>query len=407
MKLYRYPLSGFWNTTSRFCIQTPIYYQEVLPGQSLHGKVRFKIVTDSLIKIALNRMWYDTFFFYIPFRLLWDEFPQWISGDDSVAGNLPLVTDTWLWNFEGLFVASATQNVAWQRYAYNYVWNKALRGTDQAEVTLSDANPLEVLNRARSFQNVLNDGTLPDETVAAGAFTIDTLRNAMTEQRRQRREFFFDGPQNREYLSLLERMGVSAGWEIDEEPRLIGQYHAQATFETVMNTGTTTASPSGLFSGQSEIKFGSKFFPEHGIVIGVCVPRMEFGHIRAGNITPMLQKNDRKYYFTDGQLPRPPAQWSERFGGMAAQTVDLNAPAWEDYRTPVSQMFASEDTSAPWDKNYALIGENATPAPSELRNFRQQVDPSDFFRGFLGTGEVAIYSEVSGFQRSPVPPPRS
>ena len=172
-----------------------------------------------------------------------------------------------------------------------------------------------------------------------------------------------------------------------------------------MNTGTSTASPSGLWSGHCEVKFGSKLFPEHGIIAAYMVPRMEFPHYRAGNIHPMLYKTDRHFYYTDGQRNRTPQAWPEEFAGDGIVQVNQYAPAWEDYRTPVSQMFASEDTSAPWDKNYAIVGENITSASAaQLRNYQHNVDNGDFFRGFLGDGEVAVYTEVSGSQRSPVPP---
>ena len=408
-KLYKYPLSGFWSNIGDFGQMIPIYYGEVLPGQSMHGSARVKIVTDSLVKIALNRMWFDMFFFYVPNRLLWSGWETFIVGG---GGTVPTVGDDWEFNFEKrLPVGAGTARAAWRRYCYNFVWNNALRSHDQAEVALSQTTPQEVLNRARSFQNQLMKDALPDETidVSGGTLDLQELKEAQKEYRRKRIEYFFQGPSGKEYLSMLENMGVRPGWEIDDSPRLIGQYHVQATFETVVGTAATNvASPSGFWAGHAEVKFGSKFFPEHGVILGVCVPRMEFAHEVAGRVHPLDQKTELSYFYTDGQRPSPPNTWSAYHAGHLATTQVQNAPAWEDYRSSVSQMFGGfYSAGAPWDDNYFIIAKADTSGDAwKLRSYGLQVEPdnNDFFRNFVGEGKVALASEISGVQMNPVPP---
>ena len=131
-RLYRYPLSSVWGQTGKFGNFMPIYYSDVVPGEALHGHARVKFISDSLQKAALNRLFFDVFFFYVPFRLLWSDFPAFISGDDTV-GVPPVLNQVWVWNYEGANITNATGGVgnthhaAWQRYAYNYVYNHASR----------------------------------------------------------------------------------------------------------------------------------------------------------------------------------------------------------------------------------------------------------------------------------------
>ena len=254
-KLYRYPISGIWSQSTNIAYLTPLFTQEVIAGQSLHGTARIKLMSDSLKTAALNRMWFDIFVFYTPFRVLWDGWPDFISKGE---GTIPTVNDTWGFNYEERAVLEGgLAGTAWQRHGTNNIWNKVFRSNKQAEIDLNQRDSMLVLNRARSWQSNLiagDDYPLPVTTVdtTGDSFEIDALKRASVEQRKARLAYFFDDPTNQEYLQLLERMGVHPGWEIDDAPRLIGQYHARATFETVVSTGdssSSTGSPSGFFCG--------------------------------------------------------------------------------------------------------------------------------------------------------------
>lgn len=409
MKLYKYPLSGIWSQSTDFGEMTPLFYHEVIAGQSINGSLRCKIMTDSLKKAALNRCWFDIMVFYVPFRVLWDGWPAFIA---LKTGTIPTVNDKWPWNYEGQHVAAGSStHTAWQRTMYNRVWNDVFRSGKQAPVTETDKNELIVLNRSRSFQNTLLEESveaLPVSTIDSSGATIpiDEITRARVEQRKDRLAYFFDDPSNQEYLQLLERMGVQAGWEIDDMPRLIGQYHAQATFETVMDTGgAAIGSPSGFFSAHMSVKVRQKFIPEHGLIAAYLVPRMEFP-LETMNCLPIAAKTSREFYYIDGAKQEPPVQWMRRFVNSTSNTIDLNSPAWQDYRSSMSQMFASKSGGSPPDDNYAIVGNAGTgpKTPDGIRDFKAWVVQADFFRSFIGTSEIVTYTEVSGYQRSPVPP---
>ncbi len=407
-KLYKYPLGGVWSQNSRFGIMTPIYYSEVIAGQSLNGSLRVKIISDSLIRAAMNRVFFDVFVFYLPFRVLWTGWQDFIA---KKVGNVPQVGDNWIFNYERN-AGSATLGTVWQRRMYNHVYNDVFRSSKQAEVAEDQKIEQTALTRGRSFQNQLriNNPALPDGEidVTGTDFTVDEFRRAAKQQKQDRLAYFFDNPANQEYLQVLQRLGVSVGWEIDDMPRLIGQMHARGSFETVVATGdTSTASPSGFFSGHLQCKFRQKLIPEHGIVGAYLVPRIEIGVKGLGDI-PLSQKTDHNFYWVDGSRQEPPVVWNNRFVDGTNASAQQIAPAWEDYRTPVSQMFAQLTSGLAPTDNYAIIGgktslDNATAA-DELRDYTAKVDDDDFWRQFIVNAHVAVHTEVSGSQRSPVPP---
>lgn len=412
-KLYKYPLNSAWSTQTHFGYMTPLYYRDTLPGERWNGHIRVKFMTDSLIKAALNRMWFDCFAFYVPFRLMSDDFAPWLAGDDTVAATaIPTTATTWPWNWEGAIVGNGhTENAAWQRYMYNRVWNDVFRDEAQAERVVSAQTQAVVLNRARSFQNILKDSP-PSQTVGT---TIQAFKDNMATYRQERFEHFFAGAEAAGYLDVLRRFGVEPGFEVDDGPRLIGQYHAQGSFEMVVSTGDTeVGSPSGFWAGSIEMDFGSKLIPEHGLIGIYAVPRLEMP-FQGFSTTPLCQKcdtSDRSDYFTVEEIGRSAQAWSDKLWQpfVAAPGYNKYVPAWEDYRTPVSQMYTAfgGDTGAPPDDNYALVVGNSAINNLTALDGRDASNVSgvDFWRKFAGAvgGEICIYTEVTGDRFAPVPP---
>jgi hypothetical protein len=294
---------------------------------------------------------------------------------------------------------------------YNYVWNKVFRSGEQAERSTTNNTVATVLNRSRSFQNILVDsGTtaLPTETVSTGGtgFDIQDLRAAQATQRQERWNYYFNGPDTLEYVNMLSRFGVQVGSEIDDGPRLIGKLQARGSFETVVDQGgaTSTGSPSGFWSGAADVKFGG-FSPEHGFVAAYLVPRMEFP-VEDLDTTPIIQKENPEDFFTMATKAAPTKSWSDAYQAITVPGLyDRVAPAWEEYRTPPSSMFASLSSGS--DDNYAVVGSanSATGEPDRLRDWDGAVVVTDFFRDFIGNNvQLATYTEVNGDRRSPVPP---
>ena len=62
---------------------TPLGFLEVVPGDTVSGKFSNTVWSDTTNRPIMNRTYYDTYAFYVPYRLLWDEFPEFISDPDT------------------------------------------------------------------------------------------------------------------------------------------------------------------------------------------------------------------------------------------------------------------------------------------------------------------------------------
>lgn len=413
MKRYKYPLNAQWSNAGTFGVQIPLYYADVNPGESIHGNIGVKFISDSLKKAALNRMYFDVFVFYAPYRILWDGFVDWLLHDE---GTPPVVTQTWRWNFEGK-AGNEANHMAWQRLMYNEVFNHHFRQKGQsARVLTGTVLPAKVLNRSRTWNNQLVNsdvyGTPPviEVDVSGGTLEIEALREAQRDYREERKSYFFDGAQERGYLDYLKRAGVQPGTEIDDSPRLIGQYHGGGQFNVTIGTGDTgTGNPAGYWSGVVECPFGLKTVPEHGIIGAYAISRMDLFAYGLAN-HPLMKKNSKEHFFMPDAKVSTPVAWENRFGGdtsdSAANDQSLYAPAWEDYRTPPSGMYGAFDESATNANDNYVIAIDAVDflTPDGLRDFGA-VDEPEFFRNHIGTkNRLAMVSEISGHRLSPVTP---
>lgn len=399
MRRYSYTPRAYGVQTANIGYLVPIYYFDTVPGESFGLKLDLKMVTDSLKKVALNPTYIDVFAFYVPFRLLDSGWPDFISG---LGGSLPTVANIWKHNLEGsLTGAGGTTNVAWQRYCYNYVWNEIFRSGQQAARALTDNTPAEVMIRHRSFQNTALESTQVVASEAIGT-TVDSMRDAIAEQRRKRREAYF-AVNGREYEELLRRAGVEVGRDIDEAPRLIGSKSLTAEFGMVVDTGgTSIGSPSGLWAGRLDMTGGMGLCPEHGLVMICATTRMDFMHNGIDTL-PLCDKDALALYWTPDAQERTPKNWNGTLFG-AGSGASMTHHAFEDYRTLPSQLTAN--LSGTNVDQYAIVGDAlAINTPDELRLWDTCVDKTDFFRDFIGANHtLAMWYDLRLDRNTPVPP---
>lgn len=117
----------------------PIFWDEILPGDTV------SLSADSLIRLAtplhpiMDNMFLDTFFFFVPNRLLWDNWQKFMGeqidpGDstDYVTPKLNLttnVTDSDIYHLMGGIPIGTkpTGIIAFPWRAYNLIWNEWFR----------------------------------------------------------------------------------------------------------------------------------------------------------------------------------------------------------------------------------------------------------------------------------------
>jgi len=148
----------------------PILCEEVLPGDSFHGKFTAYVRTQTLLFPILDNLHLETFFFFVPNRLVWD---NWIkfqgerkSPNDTIDYNIPQISSPTtppflageIYDYLGLPIGVTTSYAfnALPLRAYNLIWNEWFRDqnlTNPANINTDDGPDLEteyiLLRRAK------------------------------------------------------------------------------------------------------------------------------------------------------------------------------------------------------------------------------------------------------------------
>lgn len=148
----------------------PILCEEVLPGDSFHGKFTAYVRTQTLLYPILDNLHLETFFFFVPNRLVWDNWHKFQgekkSPADTIDYTIPTVsldgtscTVGSIYDYFGLPAAMLTAAVpvnALPFRAYNLIWNEWFRDqnlTNPANINTDDgpdtANEYLLLRRAK------------------------------------------------------------------------------------------------------------------------------------------------------------------------------------------------------------------------------------------------------------------
>ena len=290
MKRYSYGQNFQVFNSAKMVQICPLGTLEVAPGDTVTGKFTTQTWSDSVTRPILNRTYYDTFAFYIPYRLLWDGFPEWVVDESRTTPGPPLVSSPYQqFVFEDNALKSA-ECLAWNRRAYKLIYNKYFKDSYAPELDITDDSAFAALGASQRpttwHESAFDDGTLVDEQVSVNVvgetISIKDLRRGFTQDRFRRvRDFYGD-----KYTDYLASLGVKASWSIADEPELIGKASKDWTLQTTNATVNGIASgspedvnfvgdPAGYFRGTHACRIRPTFCPEHGLIFMVGVARME------------------------------------------------------------------------------------------------------------------------------------
>ncbi len=287
MKRYKYGLNGQTFQTNRFWQLLNVATFEVAPGDTISGKLTNRIISDSTTRIIQNRAYHDMYAFYVPHRLVWPEFPDWIAGDDTHT--VPTVATSFSGDVNMTCNRANATNVmnAFVLRSYNLIWNQFFRAEFMDPVNLSAQNILTAPSRTTGqFRRLRAIDDITEETVAEPV-TTGTIRTAFAQDRFNKlRQFYGD-----KYVDYLAAIGVQSSWSISDDPELIATSNkglSQASTDaTVTGTDEFLGDQAGRWQGSNELMIPRTFFPEHGSLIVISVPRMdvplgyEAGHLNS------------------------------------------------------------------------------------------------------------------------------
>lgn len=144
----------------------PFYIDEVYPGDTFNAKANLFVRMATPVVPAMDNAYLDTFYFFVPFRLLWQHWREF-NGENLLAGYqsteymVPMVSGTnvsvgTLWDYFGFptGIAKKLEVNAWPFRAYAKVYNDWFR--DENLQDSRDINTLSKMTSASTLDAVLD-----------------------------------------------------------------------------------------------------------------------------------------------------------------------------------------------------------------------------------------------------------
>lgn len=328
LKRNAFDLSHDKKLSMKFGDIIPIYHQEVVPGDT------FQVNTEAMIRFApmiapvMQRIDAYVHYFFVPNRIIWDDWEKFITGDDSVSLPMTSITSVdenelldYLGVVPGTYANGATKMNPLPYYGYNKIWNDYYRDENlQTEVLLSQTDILRrnwekdyftsalpwaqkgdpvAVDIDVSYVNPARSGAVGDlvadagrdiqaggvdttiENIDTASFEINALRNANRLQRWLEKNAIGG---SRYVEHLLHHFGVISPDARLQRPEYLGGGKQNVMISEVLQTSRTDTgeTPQGTMAGHG-ISVGNtnqfnKFFTEHGFIFGLLsvMPRATY-----------------------------------------------------------------------------------------------------------------------------------
>ena len=428
MRRYQYKLNDQNTTSGVWGKLTPLKYIEVAAGDSISGSVSVHNRSAKTVDESKSRAYTDLYAFYVPYRVLWDEWPQFITGQtDSIQ--LPQMNNVREWNFEktiGNNFLGLAYYAIWLRFFsnQNLFTNKSQENTKKLSVRAAEyerspqgQNQITVYRRPTTYDLKMLDAELatnPINIVEMNATdsggnpttTINNLRQAMTEERFQKSREYYGG----RYTDFLAASGIKANWNILDEPECIGVLNKDWQYKKVKGTGENNlAQVSGYFEGVNTLKLRKTFCPEHGLIVVLGACRADLFNTQSGNHV-VVDKDERKDFWSPEYMHlgdrRVPVQTVSRSYGPVEPPV-LYTPHYEEYRCGRNETTGNTDYVFSESNGAITVSTlaNASPPASafESEPVAVQINDEPDPRVVYGSN-IPWFTEVRATRVSSVPP---
>jgi len=375
----------------------PVYRAQVVPGQSVHIRSRVKVQTGTFTKNILSDALASVFFFYVPHRLVWEDWPSFISQDDDFAGTFPVTAQNWALVFDRNNQPDSFS--ALYRRAYKLVYNQFFGDEGYsvgsakswyADITAdSNTDENDLKNSEQFTGRAIAEGEIDRPTFDATTTPIDlidfdvAMRNMRSARRAQ-----MSGDK---YVDALRRMGVEPDWRIQQAPEFLGRLDQDVSPVKVFNTtGTTLGDSVARYEYTLDFQTkGKKMFAEHGYIVGVtCLRPHVFND--AADIPPDGRAQTVEDFWT-GDNARIMDDWNARYicgtGGDTFHTERFS------YLRDGVHLYGASDTWVP-----TFVSSTNFEAAIFLDGGKLPISDE------LGTNELAIHAATHMQGATPVPP---
>ena len=351
-----------------------------MAGDTVGGKVNIRGISAPTIGMITNRAYFDLHAFYVPFRLLDDQFVPFLT--QSEAATLPSVTGQFLQNYE----MNAGAHNPYLRYAYNMVYNKFFRMDQEAERAIDDVGLGSVKYRPSTLHESEPEGPVVSTTIDTSGTELDVndIRQAFNQDNfRKIREYYGE-----RYVDFLRALGVTTNWAIQEEPEMVGQNRGTFKYNIVDPTAADTTGvesdypvgkPGGYFTYNGSLRLRRTFCPEHGVICIYASTKLEQHYTTTDHPMNFNSRSQGDSFWSPEYDTVQNLVYDRRlwFGGVEA-TPAIDLPRWEHLRKSVNlSVKETADTS--------LYSHTVTP--TDFPDFKQTDGPAadEIFQDIIGS----------------------
>lgn len=337
-KRYPYNLSHQVATFSRFGNLIPWCSLEVAPGDTFSGKVGMLVRLSPLKHALLTDIYVDSFLFYVPHRLVWDEFEDFVAaGPDANSGIVPPTKSA----VDGSeFPALRYTNDSSVPYtysalrlrAYNLIYNEFFRDDEQDPYPPDNFPPSgngHPVNARKNFYSTLqkyvgyieNHAALGSVNGAVASTSASEILRAIAQQKAAMRRATY----GTRYVDILRSYGINVNYQMLQRPEVVAVGRGSVNVTDVRATGSDA--DLGKLAGHgvagTRVSIRRKSFPEHGTLIGVSVVRPDYQI--EGLVDWFDSPRNYESYYDPGLVPLPP---------VSVECADL-VPRWDGSRDTV------------------------------------------------------------------------
>jgi len=367
------------------------YRQPVVPGQSQSIEGALKFQTAAFSKNILASAIGSIMFFYVPNRLVWDDWTGFISQDDDFAGTFPTTATAWSWVYDRSATTPGAVSSLFRR-AYKLTYNQYFGQEEMGAQawysnieTDTDIAIKHLKNTEQWAQQLILDGQIANPTYDATTVPIDLndFHRQMISARSQRKA----NSSGDKYVDALRRMGVEPDWRIQNAPEFLGRADMDIYPVKTFDTGSTNLGDStARYEGTLNYKTKRKMFAEHGYIVGIFCLRPHIMSDAADQLPDARHTAIEDFYLADNF-----ASLDEYDGRIAsASATTIHAPRFANLRNGGHYY----GNGADWAVNFA-----PTDAPDYIYPDGQSLPVTDE----LTTGEVAILNMPHAKGSTPVP----
>lgn len=270
----------------------PINWAEVLPGDTFQGHTTALVRVMPLVAPVMHPVHLTLHHWFVPWRLVWDQFEDFIVRVNESVITVPSVTVPSVSSVDNTTFLSdyfcvqrqPTSPTVSQKIcslpirAYNLIYNEFYRDQDlNATPTPEDLNGVSQVKWAKDRFTLARTTAQKGAGVTVpvtGPITVETLRNAFAAQKfREARSRY-----GSRYVEYLRYLGVTPSDARLQRPEFLGGGSQAIQFSEVIQTSESGAGdPLGTLGGHgiSAVRSNAyrRFFAEHGVVLSLAFVR--------------------------------------------------------------------------------------------------------------------------------------